>query len=53
MSQKLNIALAVIGIDVGKNCFTLEASISAVQSCCGRSGHVAKWRRGLRTCPGA
>jgi hypothetical protein len=51
MSQKLSSAIAVIGIDIGKNSFhivghdqrsTSWATISAAQSCCGRSGHAAR-----------
>jgi hypothetical protein len=42
MSQKLESAIAVIGIDIGKNSFHMSATMSAVRSCCGRSGHVAR-----------
>jgi len=41
MSQKLNTAIAVIDIDIGKNSFHVGATISAARSCCIRSGRVA------------
>jgi hypothetical protein len=43
ISQKLNAAIAVIGIDIGKNSFHMWVMITAVPSCCGRSGHGARW----------
>ena len=43
MSQKLDTSIAVIGIDIGKNSFHIVVRISAVPSCCGRSGRVARW----------
>jgi hypothetical protein len=50
MSQKLNAAIAVIGIDIGKNSFHLVVMITAVPSCCDRNGHAARWKRGSPTC---
>jgi hypothetical protein len=50
MSQKLNAAIAVIGIDIGKNSFHIVVRISVVPSCCGRSGHAARSKRGSPTC---
>jgi len=46
MSQTPNTAIAVIGIDIGKNSFHLVAAMRAAPSCCGKSGRVAKWKRG-------
>ena len=43
MSEKLNTAIAVIGIDIGKNSFHVWATISAARSCCIRSGRVARY----------
>ena len=45
MSQTPNTAIAVIGIDIGKNTFHL-ATMGAAPSCCDKSGRVAKWKRG-------
>ena len=47
MSHNLNSAIAVIGIDIGKNSFTSSASMAAVQSC---SSAVVAWP-GRRTVP--
>jgi hypothetical protein len=46
MSQTSNTAIAVIGIDIGKNSFHVVATMRAAPSCCGKSGRVAKWKRG-------
>jgi hypothetical protein len=46
MSQTPNTAIAVIGIDIGKNSFHVVGLMCAAPSCCGKSGRVAKWRRG-------
>jgi hypothetical protein len=46
MSQTPNTVIAVIGIDIGKNSFHLVAAMRAAPSCCGKSGRVAKWKRG-------
>ena len=35
-------AIAVVGVDIGKNSFHIVASMIAVRSCCVRSGRVAK-----------
>ena len=50
MSEKLNTAIAVIGIDIGKNSFHVVGQTSVVRSCYGRSGRAARWKRGLPTC---
>jgi hypothetical protein len=50
MSQTPNTVIAVIGIDIGKNSFHVVGHDPAVRSCCGRSGHAARWKRGLPTC---
>jgi hypothetical protein len=50
MSHKLNSAIAVIGIDIGKNSFTWWGMINAGQSYCGRSSHAGRWNRGSPTC---
>ena len=50
MSQNLNSAIAVIGIDIGKNSFHVAAWIVGVQSRCGRSGRVARSKRGWPIC---
>jgi len=36
MSQTLNAAIAVIGIDIGKNSFHIVGLMTAARSCCGR-----------------
>jgi hypothetical protein len=50
MSQTLNTAIAVIGSDIGKNSFHVVGHDArggtAAASCCGKSGRVAKWKRG-------
>ena len=46
MPEKLNTAIAAIGIDIGKNSFHVVGQDGAAPSCCGKSGRVAKWRRG-------
>jgi hypothetical protein len=43
MSQTPNTAIAVIGIDIGKNSFHVVGHDA--RGCCGKSGRVAKWRR--------
>ncbi len=48
MSQKLNTAIAVIGIDIGKNSFHVVGLDDRAQSRCGRSGRVVRWERGSR-----
>jgi transposase len=45
MSQKLNAAIAVIGIDIGKNSLHIVAHDHRGPSRCGRSGHAAGWKR--------
>jgi hypothetical protein len=47
MSAKLNSAIAVVGIDIGKNSF--HVSIGVARSSYARSGLAANWNRGLRT----
>lgn len=46
MSQTANTAIAVIGIDIGKNSFHVVGHERAVPSCFGKSGREAKWKRG-------
>ena len=50
MPEKLNNAIAVIGIDIGKNSFHVVVLMCAARSFCGRSGHAARWKRGSPTC---
>ena len=51
MSQQSdNRAIAVIGIDIGKNSFHVVDTISVVRSCFDRNGRAAKSRRDLPTC---
>ena len=50
MSQNLNSAVAVIGIDIGKNSFHSLGSIIAARSCCVRSGRVARSKHGWPIC---
>ncbi|MCS3928909.1 hypothetical protein M2175_003940 [Bradyrhizobium elkanii] len=45
MAEALKNSIAFVGIDIGKTRFT---SLSAPQSCCGRSGPVARWAHGSR-----
>ena len=47
MSQQSNCAIAVIGINIGKNSFHVVGRISVVRSYSGRNGRVARWRRDL------
>jgi hypothetical protein len=50
MSHKLNSGIAVVGISISaRTRFTSWATINAVQSCCGRSGHAGRWKRDLPT----
>ena len=46
MSEKLNSAIAVIGIDIGKNSFHVVGHDARGAIGCGKSGRVAKWKRG-------
>ena len=50
MSQELDTAIAVIGIDIGKNSFHVVGTIGVVRSYSGRNGRVARWKRDLPTC---
>ncbi len=46
MSQTLNTAVAVIGIDIGKKLVSTSwVTIRVAPSCCGKSDRVAKWTR--------
>jgi hypothetical protein len=47
MSQTLNAAIAVVGIDIGKNSWW--ATMSVVRLYCVRSGRVARSRPALPT----
>jgi hypothetical protein len=42
MSQIPNTAIAVIGIDIGKNSFTSWATTRAAPSCCGEMAQMVK-----------
>jgi hypothetical protein len=44
MSQNLSRAIAVIGIDIGKNSFHVVVLMNAVQSRCVRSGRGPQFR---------
>jgi hypothetical protein len=46
MSQT-NTGIAVIATDIGKNPFHVVGHDARRPSCCGKSGRVAKWKRGL------
>ena len=46
MSQTPNTAIAVIGIDIGKDSFHVVRQVRTAPSCCGKSRRVAKWKRG-------
>jgi hypothetical protein len=48
MSQTAQTAVAVIGIDIGKNSFV--GHDEPVPLCCARSGRAARWRPDLPTC---
>jgi hypothetical protein len=50
MSQKLNAAIAVIGIDIGKNSFHLMGHDHRGAIVLRRSGHAARSKRGSPTC---
>jgi Tfp pilus assembly PilM family ATPase len=50
MSEKLNSAIAVIGIDIGKNSFHLVGLDKRGAIVLRRSGRAARWKRGLPTC---
>jgi transposase len=49
MPQKSTTAIAVIGIDIGKNSFHVVGYDAKVR-CCARSGRAGKWKRGLPIC---
>ena len=44
MSQKLNSAIAVIGIDIGKNSFHIIGQNQRGAIVLRQNGHVARWR---------
>ena len=47
MSQTATTAIAEIGIDLSKTDLQRQwATMRAAPSCCGKSGRVAKWKRG-------
>jgi len=46
MAKTLETAIAVIGIDIGKNSF----HVVGLDRRCDRSGHVAKYNPGSPTC---
>ena len=43
MSQTVPTAIAVLGIDIGKNAFHSLATMIEARSCCVRSGRVVRW----------
>ena len=49
MSDKLNCAIAVIGIDIGKNSFHIVGQDQRALSCCDRSGRVVRLNPDLPT----
>ena len=51
MTEKLNSLIAAIGINIGKNSFHVVGLYGRGAMCCGRSGRVARWRRGLANLP--
>ena len=51
MATTAQSAIAVIGIDIGKNCSTSLGSMVVAQSCCGRSRRVARSKHALPICP--
>ena len=53
MAATAQSAIAVIGIDIGKNSFHVVGSMVVAQSCCGRSGRVVRWKHALPICPRA
>ena len=53
MSQNLNSAVAVIGIDIGKNSFHVVGLDDRALLCCVRSGRVGRSKHGWRICPRA
>jgi hypothetical protein len=53
MSQNLNSAVAVIGVDIGKNSFHVVGWMTAALLCCVRSGRVARSKHGWPICRGA
>ena len=50
MSQTLNTAIAVIGIDIGKNSFHIVGHDKHGAIVLVRNGRVARWRPALPTC---
>jgi transposase len=50
MSEKLNTAVAVMGIDIGKNSFHVIGLDARGAIACDKSGHAARWKRGSPTC---
>ena len=48
MAATAQSAIAVIGIDIGKNSFhVVGLDLVVAQSCCGRSGRVVRWKHVL------
>ena len=50
MSQTLNTAIAVVGIDIGKNSFHIVGQDSVARLCCVRNGRVARSKAVLPIC---
>jgi hypothetical protein len=42
MSEKLNSAISVIGIDIGKNSLHVVGHNKRVRLCCDKSGHAVR-----------
>jgi len=53
MSEKLNSAIAVIRIDIGKTSFHFIGLDKCRARCCGKIGRAARWKRGLPICDAA
>jgi len=53
MSEKLNSAIAVIRIDIGKTSFHFIGLNRCRARCCGKIGRAARWKRGLPICDAA
>jgi hypothetical protein len=49
MFQTLNAAIAVVGVDIGKNFFHIMGHDERGAMCCVRSGRVARLRPALPT----
>ena len=50
MAATAQTAIVVIGIDIGKNSFHVVGLDVVARSCCARSGHVVRLKRGWPIC---